>query len=156
MDKLENNPSTYISRGYIDVSDDVAFRTMADACNSFGHSYSGLPRATARHPYCPELILWFPKLYENDEWDNSISHDECVIYERHKTDNESFIEKSLARHDKHRRIVFPRIKGPLGDMMYRFKGLYEVDVEASRRTETITYNRTATRVQTYPPIEKVA
>ena len=33
--------------------------------------------------------------------------------------------------------------------MYHFKGLYEIDVEASRRERKITYNRIATRVQTY-------
>ena len=48
--ELENCPSMYIARGYIDVGDDVAFRTMAHACNCFGHSYSGLQRASARHP----------------------------------------------------------------------------------------------------------
>ena len=154
--ELENDPCTHIRRGYIDTSEDIAFGTMADACNCFGHSYSGLQRATARHAYCPDLTLWFPKLYKNDEWDNSISKNECMIYERNKADNESFIEQSLGQHHKHRRIVFARVRGPLGDIMYRFKGLYEVDVEASRRTGTITYNRTATRVQTYPPIEKVA
>ncbi len=136
--------------GYIDICDNVAFRTIADAYNCFGHSYTVWRRGLARHPYCPELTLWFPKLYENDEWDNWISDDECVIRERHKTDNESFIEKHLAQHDKHRRIVFARVRGSLGEMEYRFKGLYEVDVEASRREKTIIYNRTATRVQTYP------
>ncbi len=146
MERLQSHDPN----GYIDISDDKAFRTMAEVCNHFGHSYKAWRQGLAPHPYCPELTLWFPKLFENDEWRNWISGDERVIYEQNKTDNESFIEESLAQHDNHRRIVFPRIKGPLGDMMYRFKGLYEVDVEASRRTETITYNRTATRVQTYP------
>ena len=147
MDKLQLDGTPV---GHLDISDDVAFSTAADACNRFGHSYTVWRRGLARHPYCPELTLWFPKLFENDEWRNWISGDERVIHEQRKTDNESFIEESLAQHDKHRRIVFPKVKGPLGKMEYRFKGLYEVDVEASRRKKAITYNRTATRVQTYP------
>lgn len=149
MDKLQFDGTP---NGYIDISDDVAFGTMAEVCNQFGHSYKAWRRGLARHPYCPELTLWFPNLRENDEWLNRISDDECVIHEEKKTDNESFIEESLAQHDQHRRIVFAR----LGDTMYHFKGVYEVDVEASRRDRTITYNRIATRVQTYRAFEKVA
>ena len=144
-----DNSESHEPNGYINISDNLAFRTMAEVCNRFGHNYKAWRQGLARHPYCPELSLWFPKLFENDKWDNWISDDGCVIREKNKSDNESFIEESLAQHAKHRRIVFPKIKGPLGNMEYRFKGLYEVDVEASRRKKAITYNRIATRVQTY-------
>ena len=140
MDKFQSHDPS----GYLDISDDVAFHTSAAVCNHFGHSYKVWRRGLARHPYRPELTLWFPKLYKNDKWDNWISDNGCVIREKRKTDNESFIEESLAHHDKHRRIVFPRLE----DTMYHFKGLYEVDVEESRRARRITYNRIATRVQT--------
>jgi hypothetical protein len=40
--------------------------------------------------------------------------------------------------------------------MYRFKGLYEVDVETSREAFTITYRWKARRVRTYAPIKEFA
>ena len=66
-------------------------------------------------------------------------------------DNAEFINENLGKPDEYRRLVFARVRGPLGDVMYRFKGLYEIDVEKSRRTMTITYRRTARRVRTYGP-----
>ena len=77
-----------------------------------------------------------------------------MIHEQNKKDNESFIERSLAEKDRHRRIVFARVKSPLGDVMYRFKGLFEIDVDESYRTRTITHRRVETRVATYEPVEK--
>ena len=60
--EAEYDPDTHIRRGYIDTKDDVAFRTTAEACNCFGHSYKTWQRGLARHAYCPDLTLWFPKL----------------------------------------------------------------------------------------------
>ena len=150
----ESDPKTYVARGYLDIHDDVAFRTIADACNCFGHSFKGMQKAFVRHGRLPNLHLWFPKLYKNDDWSNSISPDERVIKEQKKKGNESFIEKYLAEEDKHRRIVFARVKGPLGDVMYRFKGLFDVDVEESRRSRAMTHRRVETRVDTFEYVEK--
>jgi very-short-patch-repair endonuclease len=81
----EYNSETYIQRGYIDISDNVAFRMIKDACNCFGHDYAGYQRAGASHPD-PNIRLWFPKLFPNGEWDNNISHDEKTITERNRDD----------------------------------------------------------------------
>lgn len=150
----EYNPATHIERGYMDADEDVAFYRQADACNCFGHSYTGLQRALVRHAVETELTIWFPKLYDNADWHNVISDDEETIYERRKHDNDEFILSYLNRPDRFKRLVFARVRGPLGDVMYRFKGLYEVDVETSRLTSTITYRRKAKHVRTYPPVKQ--
>ena len=152
----EHNPVAHIERGYMDADEDVAFYRQADACNCFGHSYRGLQRALVRHAVETELTIWFPKLYDNADWHNVISDDEESIYERRQRDNDEFILSYLKRTDRFKRLVFARVRGPLGDVMYRFKGLYEVDVETSRLTSTITYRRKAKRVRTYKPIERSA
>lgn len=147
----EHNPATHIEKGYMDADEDVAFYRQADACNCFGHAYVGLQRALVRHPVEPEQTIWFPKLYDNADWHTTISDDEETIYERRKTDNDEYIRSYQKRPDRFKRLVFARVRGPLGDVMYRFKGLYEVDIEASRLTSTITYRRKAKRVRTYTP-----
>ncbi len=149
--EAELDPETYIAASYMDAKDDVAFRRIYEACNCFGHSYKGYQRAMAPHGVEPGLWLWFPKLYENEGWINSISADESQIFERSKKDNPAFIRMFLDKERKFRRLVFARVRGSLGDVMYRFRGLYEADQEASRQARTIIYDRVTTRVRTYRP-----
>lgn len=148
----EQNPQTYIDRGYIDLKDDVAFRTMADAANCFGRKYKGLQKSYISHPREPNKRLSFPKLYRNDEWNNQISDDEQTITEVSMLPDKvrEHIEWVIADSKKfYSRIVFARVKSSLGDLMYRFKGEYQIDLEATNYQDGLVYRRIATRVKTY-------
>ena len=46
-------------------------------------------------------------------------------------------------------IVFARVKSPLGDIMYRFKGEYQIDLKASGVRSGLLWNRVSERVKTY-------
>lgn len=147
----EQNSQTYIDRGYIDVNDDVAFRTMADAASCFGKDYSnGLQLSYIPHPTEQRKRLWFPKLYKNNEWNNQISNDENTI-----VSTTELIEKSKANVDKiiaqknESVIVFARVKDSLGGIMYRFKGEYKLDDESTNYDVGCIYRRIGTRVKTY-------
>ena len=87
----ESNPITYIKKGFIALEDDVAFYTIADACNCFGHSYSQCRRAFYKHGVEKNRMLWFPKFFENQDWDNKLSNDETKIYESRKNNNSEYI-----------------------------------------------------------------
>lgn len=146
----ELSPETYINRGYIELQDNVAFNRIADACNCFGHTYSGFQRGGTFHPVEEKTLIWFPKLFPNGEWDNRISSDECTITER----NIDAGKAKIHIHDHiakgvHRRIIFAKVKGPLGDIMYRFKGFFELDVPAS--TNCLVWRKVSDRVKTYKP-----
>ena len=121
----DQNPQTYIDKGYIDLRDDCAFRTSVDAANCFGNDYKpmGIWTGGAKHPKEEDKLIWFPKLYNNGKWNNSISIDETTIREICEIQEmvKSHIDGILAKADK-TRIDFARVKGPLGDTMYRFKG----------------------------------
>jgi hypothetical protein len=121
------NPEVYIERGYIDVNDEVAFQRIYEACNCFGHSYRGFQRGGAYHPYRSDVTLWFPKMYSNGKWKNSISNDENTIFERPA--NSSKIEEHMNFHIARdlKRIVFAYEKDRQGKWMYHFKGEYEID-----------------------------
>jgi len=148
----EFDSMTFIKRGYIDIVDNVAFKTIKDACNCFGHNYTGYQRAGATHPD-PNVILWFPKLFPNGEWDNQISSDEEVITERNE--DEEIAKQHISNHInnkekyKHQRIVFAKVRGNLGDILYRFRGQYELDVEDSNVKTGLIWRRIKTRVKTY-------
>lgn len=152
--EAEYNSKTYIDRGSISVDDNVAFRTIKDACNCFGHNYAGYQKAFAKHAIeDEEKMLWFPKLYENEDWDNWISPDEVEIHERNKTDHTAYFEQAKNNLDNLKeRITFARVRSNLGDVMYRFKGVYKFDVPASEHAGKIIYKRTSDQVKTYQPI----
>ncbi|MEW6996239.1 AbaSI family restriction endonuclease [Colwelliaceae bacterium BS250] len=148
----EFKSQTYIDRGYIDIQDDVAFLTIKDACNCFGHNYAGYQKAGASHPDS-EIILWFPKLFKNGKWDNQILDEEKTIVERHE-DELKAVEHvtshliNKVKH-KHKRIVFAKVKGNLGDTLYRFRGQYELDVINSNPQVGLVWHRTETKVVTF-------
>lgn len=153
--EAEQNPATYISRGYIDLKDDVAFRTMVDAANCFGNTYKpkGIWTGGAKHPKESGKFIWFPKLYKNGKWDNAISDDENTITEMCLDEKiaQPHIQKAI--RDVHiKRIVFARVKSPLGDIMYRFKGEHELDLERTNSTNGTVLKRTNERVKTYSAV----
>ncbi|MCF6226814.1 MAG: hypothetical protein L3J22_11025 [Xanthomonadales bacterium] len=148
----EFSPDTYIKLGYIVVSDNVAFKTIKDACNCFGHNYSGYQRAGAPHPDS-EVMLWFPKLFPNGEWNNQISDDEEIIFEKNEDAEkakEHFLSHLNNKKHKQKRIVFAKVKGNLGDTLYRFRGLYKLDTQESNENIGLVWKRIERKVQTYP------
>jgi len=147
----ELNPKTYIDKGFVDLNDDCAFRTMVDAANCFGNDYKpkGIWKGGARHGKDLGKIIWFPKLYKNGKWNNSISNDETKIREICEVPEiaKSHIDNVLI--DNRTRIVFARVKSPLGDIMYRFKGEYELDRNLTNYTDGLLWKRISEKVQTY-------
>lgn len=148
----EFDSATYVNRGYIDIKDNVAFKTIKDACNCFGHNYTGYQRAGAVHPD-HNIMLWFPKLFPNGEWDNQISSDEEVIIERNEDEKKAKQHYSShinnKKKHKHQRIVFAKVRGNLGDVLYRFRGQYQLDVRDSNEKIGLIWRRIKTRVRTY-------
>ncbi len=155
----EMNPQTYIEKGYVDVDEDVAFRTMADAASCFGRRYTNLQKAFIPHFSQPNTYLWFPKLYENADWLNTISEDEEMITEITKApgEREAQVEFNISNYDRNgRRLVFARVRSPLGDLMYRFKGEYLLDLERSRHENRSVFLRVSKRAKTYVPKHQLA
>jgi very-short-patch-repair endonuclease len=157
----EFESDTHIEKGYIDTSDDVKFRHIKDACNCFGYSYRGFQRGWVKHKHEENTAIWFPRLNpiaekapKDGEWDNRISQNEEIITTSHLTDyarNERSLD-SIKKHtgDSLKRIIFVRVKGSLGMVLYRFRGLYELSTEESLTRGIETWVRIANKVRTYP------
>ena len=148
----EFSPQTYIKKGSIKLSDNVAFRTCADVANVFGYSYKGYQRGGTTHPYYDDVMIWFPKLFPNGEWDNSISPDGKIIRERnvHEEKVDSHIN-DVINNQIHKRIVFAKVKGPLGEVVYKFKGEFELDILFSKQERCLIWKRISDTVKTFPP-----
>lgn len=151
--EAEQNPRTYIDRGFMHVDDDVAFETIALACNCFGRSYPMSERLNGWqiHPIEENTRIWFPRLYPNDDWVNALSPDEETITERPEDGgkNAEHMERTRKNLGHFCRIVFARVKGPLGEVLYRFKGAYKYDPEASNAEGQNIFKRIHTEVKTY-------
>ncbi len=150
--EAEQDPQTYIDKGSISLRDDCAFRTMVDAARCFGRDYkpNGIRKGGIKHPKEKGKMIWFPKLYKNGKWNNGISADETEITEIDESPEtaRSGIDRVLLGNI-HRRIVFAKVKSPLGDIMYRFKGEYELEKELSNYDSGLLWKRVSTRVDTY-------
>jgi len=110
----------------------------------------GIWTGGAKHPKEIGKLIWFPKLYKNGQWNNSISNDEteireiCELPETARPHIESVLKKEI-----YKRIVFARVKSPLGDIMYRFKGEYELVKEKTNYVDGLIWRRISERVNTY-------
>ncbi|WP_346879906.1 AbaSI family restriction endonuclease [Clostridium sp. UBA3061] len=150
----ETSPETYIENGYISLEDNVAFMRGYEACNCFGLNYKAFQRGEAKHPIEKDTSIWLPKLYPNGEWDNSISYNEDIIYEKAASTNQKHYGKQLNVEEvkRKKRIVFAKVRGPLGDIMYRFKGLFQLDEVESVNENCFVWRKTSDTVKTYRAI----
>ncbi len=151
--EAEQTPQTYIDRGYIDLWDDVSFKTSVDAANCFGMNRKpkGIWGGWVKHPIEAGKVIWFPKLYLHKSWENEISNDETVITERNinKEENREFIKMQMQIGSYHK-IVFAQGRDSLGIMRYRFKGEFKLNIEKTKEQNRTVWERIATRVKTYP------
>jgi very-short-patch-repair endonuclease len=148
--EAEMSAHTYVEKGFIDLKDDCAFRTIIEALKCFGVNYKGVQFVAIKHPFELDTIIWFPKLYPNDRWDNSITDDELVIKQVSKAPDKAKKHiDDVKSGPYHKRIVFTRVKGPLGDILYRFKGLYGLDIDESNKSDGLVWRRLSGRVKTY-------
>lgn len=152
----EYDPKTYIKKGYISSDENASFRTIADACNCFGNSYISVQRGFFKHPN-EDKQLWFPKLYPNDDWINELSADEEIITMIKVQGNKEFIQGKLNpdnpeyAKEVRERLTFAKVRSNLGDVMYRFKGVFKCDEAESKEKGYFVYKRVSKEARTYSP-----
>ena len=124
----------WLRAGKLTISDGAKFRTHADVLRLFGKNFR-LHQAGSS-PLNEKVQVWFPKLYNNNDWINSISPDGKII-EQTRVGNDMEIKEIKDS------IVFAHQKDVLGNIYYSFKGIFR----CTRHTENdIHYERIATEV----------
>lgn len=144
----EFDPEYHWNKGYLDLYENPAFKTITHACNSIGQNYKDRSqRSWVKSKVFENHNIWFPKFYSNDEWDNWISDDgqaiteKCKIISKQKKHFEDIMNSDI------KRIVFPRSKDNLGFTLYRFRGIFQTDKENSSIDNGIIHRRISTRLE---------
>lgn len=147
------DPYFYIQKGNIALEDNCAFHHIVDALKCFGLNYQRYQRGGVKHPHESKTVIWFPKLYVNNDWENVLKDHETLIEEKTA---ENLSEKMRREHvTKHLndnieyRIVFAHGKNVFGETRYRFKGRFKLDRQASNIQDGLIWKRDLTRVKTY-------
>lgn len=124
----------WLKAGKLRISDGAKFRTHADVLRLFGKNYK-LHQAGSS-PLNEKVQVWFPKLYKNKDWINSISPEGKII-EQTRVGNDMEIKEIKNS------IVFAHQADVLGNIYYSFKGIFR----CTRHTKNeISYERIATEV----------
>jgi len=133
----------------INIRDNVAFNKIVQVCNYFGNNYKGYRRAVAKCPLNKDLVLWFPKLYNNKDWDNKISDNGKIITEIKKEGNEERIKniKFETNIIDTKRIVYAGEKDDHKKISYVFKGVFELDKEKSLNCGKAIYDRISDEIE---------
>jgi len=134
------SPKPHIDRGYIDVNDtDVAFRYVRDALECFGYTGGHYEQGTWAIDKDRDLYIWFPKLFNQNDWKNKLSDDGMVIFEIYEKDIADGYRKAMK--NKKNRIVFAHETDVLGKTLYKFKGVFVRDDTNSSPKKGVFYNR---------------
>ena len=119
------NPDIYIKRGYLDVKDNVSFLYHRDALRCFGYKGGHFQRAVWSIKGTSKGV-WFPKLYKNNLWDNSLSNDFEKI-EMTRSDH----SKISLKFEHVEWFVFAHYIDFLGQTVYKFIGEFHSSRELS-------------------------
>lgn len=124
-----------IDKGYMAVADNVTFRTQAEAMRCFGFTGKGFQRGAWIIPDGTQDIVWFPRLFTHNIWENELSADGKHIFERAINDE---AVKSIAKQLKESKdcpdrkfIVFAKAKDSLGANLLRYVGIFRLNLFAS-------------------------
>lgn len=138
----------HLTRGYIDAREDVLLRRHIDAIELFGRK---LKRHQSGGWIPPKkyglTMVWFPRLYKNDKWDNSLSDDGNRIIEKNIDDRGISILDQEQYGPNHRRAVFARKEEPLIGTLYRFVGVFEYSKIVSRDIGAAVYDKITDRIE---------
>ncbi|HEL2201221.1 AbaSI family restriction endonuclease [Streptococcus suis] len=123
--------------GTISVDDNAKFKTHVDVLKLFGKDLDQHQRGTS--PLNNSIQVWFPKLYDNGDWKNSLSEDGTKIFQSRVARVDSKMKVSAIKDS----IVFAHQKDVLGNIYYTFKGVYRC---IKHTEDTIEYERISSKI----------
>ncbi len=153
-----NGYEYYTDKGFFDVKDPTELISPTEICNCFG--FANAAQGGAR-VIDKETILWWPhENYISDEaqdvnsdenkprWYNKLNDNGNEIVEQDlEGDSDKFYKDSLSENFRKKRIVFYRKKNMLNDKLYRFVGVFELNVEKTKRRKVRVFNRVSDTIK---------
>lgn len=137
---LFEQPEFYINKKSINVSDRAAFRTIKEVSDLFNKNYSGFQKGCFDDKKEGKILVWCPKLKfektDNGQWDIFISADGNTIEESSKLEKFNFKGYIDAFNQGYTtRYVFAKFRDSSGIDMYRFRGIFKLNVERTKKEE---------------------
>lgn len=129
-------PKYYINKGNINIKDNAKFKTIDSIGELFNIKVSFYQRIHSFFNIKNNIYVWYPNLkLMGDECkdiacDNEISDDGQYIFESRKQDNDRFVEEVINKNQI--RYVFTKYKDETGEKMYKFKGVFSLDINKTK------------------------
>lgn len=121
-----------------------SLRTIDDICAVFSTrpKHRGYLRmGTTPVPKQSNLEIWYPIENNNKGWKNERKDNDDTIIEYHEDEAKRAKHVAAVINDNHRRITFFRYEDALGIVLYRFLGVYLLDVSESRKLGKCIWRR---------------
>lgn len=144
-------PEHYIKKGYLDVIDKPAFRTIQEVSELFNKNYKGTQRCSFEDKLGSKIRVWCPKLKfdESDkgEWDNFITSDGKTIYESSSI-KKFDLQKRITLYEQGytTRYVFAKFRDSSGTDMYRFRGIFKLNVAKTKQKKESVWEKVKERI----------
>jgi hypothetical protein len=104
----------------VQVTNDIFGMNLSKGYLQFGKSFFEIS---------PNERLWFPHLTPNKNWENTVSDDWNIIYEKYIGNNIEIIKSEKAAQkiiEDYKIYTFAKYKNTLGEISYRFIGVFKV------------------------------
>ena len=140
-----NGYEYYSKKGYFDINDSTELTSPTEICNCFGLENAAQRGATWLKKN--EILIWWP--HENEEteyrWYNKLSDNGVEIVEQDNNpkdgEKDKFYLDAIKKDTNIKRLVFYRKKNMLNDKLYRFVGVFMLDVDETKNRHERVYKR---------------
>lgn len=96
------------------------------------------------------MYFWCPTVKINGDecndnlWENEISDDGLFIFENQKERKEGYLNSVI--EEQPIRYIFTKYRDETGNMIYKFKGVFELDLEQSKINNIRVWKRVASEI----------
>jgi len=112
-----------LRRGLINIDDDLSFRRHVDVLRLFGKDLRAHMRATYKLE--EDWRVWFPKLYGNNDFINTLSDSGVTLEMNQKPESLIMNDKIFPLDEPGQRIVFAHMINPVSkEKYYKFVGVF--------------------------------
>ena len=149
--RVDGDFHEFLDKGFINVSDDAKFRKLDEIGKLF--KIEKIPYNQKLHAYInikDYYYIWSPTvIIEGNEcdkngWYNIISNDGNYIFEYQKNKSQNYLCSVLASNET--RYVFIKYKDESGFMIRKFKGVFMIDVEKSKRKHIRVWKKISNQI----------
>lgn len=150
-DNINNSSKDFIERGSINVSDNAKFRTINDVGKIFNIDKVAFNQKIHGYVHIKDnLYYWCPIVKikgdecDNNSWENEISDDGLFLFENQKERKSDYLSRAI--NENHVRYVFIKYKDESEKIIYKFKGVFKLDLEQSKAKNIRVWKRTSDNV----------